>query len=142
MKGTIAMPAFLLAVLCVAPFGSGPSGQPTFLESALKWPTHFGITSGEKSEVWQRARTWAEDYGMGRAVESSETEIVTVRPPVGRDGARTLRVMCTPTFGGFRIGVEIVAHRADEQQDASRTAHLLAFHLATGRAIPEDLLGR
>jgi hypothetical protein len=140
MKGNIAAPIFLLAISCAAQNPTEAPPEQAFLESAMKWPTYFGISSSERAELWTRARTWAEQYGNGTLTVLSDNEITAIRAPVGSEGARTLRITSSETFGGFRINVDVIAHRKEEVEEAARIAHLLAYSLASGRTIPEELV--
>ena len=139
MKGSIAVLVFLLAIPSFAQVRSRQTTEPTYLESALKWPTYFGVSAGEYDDIWNRARTWAIDNGDGKLTVDHESEITAIRPPGGAVGARTIRVTSSETFGGYRITVEVVAHRSQDRADAERLAHLLAYHLASGRPIPAEL---
>lgn len=140
MMGTIAKLVFLFLISCAAAAQPGAKVETSELESALKWPTYFGIAAGEYETVWARAKAWAENYGNGKFTVLTDSEITTIKFPDEVSGARTLRVTTSETFGGFRISVEIVPHRRDEKDDAARAAHLLAYHLATGRPIPDGLV--
>jgi hypothetical protein len=140
MKGTIASVLVLASVPYIAGAQSLATTESSFLETAMKWPTHFGVTNGEFDAVWTRARTWAQSFGNGTFTVLDDFEITTIRPPTDRSGAATLRITNSETFGGFRILVEVIPHRADEKDAAQRVAHLLAYHLASGKPVPEDLV--
>ncbi|HVK38264.1 MAG TPA: hypothetical protein VNA88_07030 [Candidatus Kapabacteria bacterium] len=145
MKGTIAAPMFLLAISCVAQTQTETPPAQSYLETAMKWPTYFGVSSSELADVWSRARAWAEDYGGGSLIVDTDDEIVTIRSPNRSHGALTLRITRTETFGGSRITVVVIPHRtrvAEEADEAERIAHLVAYHLASGRSIPEQLVSR
>lgn len=142
MKGTIAIPTFLLAIACAAQTPTEATPDQAYLQRALGWPTHFGVGSSEYADLWVRARTWAENYGNGKLTVLTDEEITTIRAPQGSVGARTLRITSTETFGGYRIHIAVIAHRETERVDADRIAHLLAYHLASGTTIPEQFVSR
>ncbi|MBC8144701.1 MAG: hypothetical protein H7X80_03890 [bacterium] len=104
----------------------------------MKWPTYFGVAVGEFDEVWQRARSWAENYGDGKFTVLTDSEITAIKPPTKESGSRTLRVTTSETFGGYRISVEVIPHRREEKDAAIRAAHLLSYHIATGNPIPVE----
>jgi hypothetical protein len=141
MKGTIAPLALALCIPCAAASQSSFSTDPSYLESALKWPTYFGVSSGEFDDVWQRARTWAATFGKGAFIDG-DVEITSTRPSSSANGSLTLRVTSSETFGGFRISVEVIANEGGEGEEAARVAHLLAYYLATGKPIPGELVSR
>lgn len=138
MMGTIAALVILLSVSCVAQVQPRANVGQSERETALKWPTYFGVAAGEFAEVWQRAKAWAENYGNGKFTVLTDNEITAIKPPDETGGSRTLRVTTSETFGGYRINVELIPHRKDEKDDAVRMAHLLSYHLATGKAIPVE----
>jgi hypothetical protein len=132
--------AVVAAVPCVLVAQAGAVREPApYLEAAMKWPTYFGVLTEEFPDVWKRARIVAERYA-GHLVVDSDSEITAVRPSSDQRGARSLRVTCTPTFGGWRIGVEVIPERSGENADADRLAHVVAYAIASGSPVPPELL--
>lgn len=129
----------LVAIGCTGPRKAASPESTAYLAEAMRQPLTFTLPMDQTNAAWARAQTWISQHARPKIKTVTEFVIQTEDPPemIVEYGYSVTK---QPLDYGATFTVSAKPGNSLRAKQADQNAHLLAYHMASGKPTPADLV--